>query len=76
MEEHGCPFCLSDLRAGQIPKDSLLGGYYGPWVEGDPPRYFSRLVGIETAGYDGVSAWHCPDCGATWSRFTKELLEL
>lgn len=75
-----CPYCWSDLRAGEIPTDALLKGYYGPWQEGDPPRWFSRLVGIvfrhpHPLAYDGVGAWQCPDCGATWNRWTGELLE-
>ncbi len=40
-----------------------------------PPRFFSRLVGIEIPGkYDGVSEWMCPDCETRWDRWTGEQL--
>lgn len=68
-----CPHCHGDLRAGEIPVEYLEKGYYGPWSPGDPPRYYSKLIGIEDGTYDGVSWWHCPLCGATWSRWTGEL---
>ena len=34
---------------------------------------FSRLIGIEIQGkYDGVLAWRCPDCAATWDRWPEK----
>lgn len=74
-----CPECGADWRAKEIPLESLRRGGYGPWNEGDPPRYFYRLVGIELPyddpnHYDGISFWMCPDCGAQWNRFTGELV--
>jgi len=36
-------------------------------------KTYSRLVGVEIqGGYDGVSYWACPFCGAAWDRFTGE----
>lgn len=70
----GCPWCGSDLRGAPIPEAALLKGYYGEW--NGEPRFYSRMIGIEIRGeYDGVSRWHCPDCGATWDRWTGELVE-
>lgn len=38
-----------------------------------PPYRWGRLIGIEDRNnYDGVSYWQCPNCGATWDRFTGE----
>ena len=55
-----CPKCNADLRGEPIPANQR--------------RYFSgthfwRVVGLELPGYDGVSAWECPDCKHQWSRF-------
>lgn len=36
-----------------------------------PPRFYSHLIGIETAGYDGVSLWMCPVCCSQWNRWTR-----
>lgn len=48
---------------------------FDPTVPCDcPVRYFSRLIGIEDATYDGVSWWQCPDCSARWNRWTSELV--
>lgn len=69
-----CPKNGCDLRAGEIPREHLEKGYYGPWVPSDGPRFYSRMVGIETAGYGGVSFLHCPECGLTWSRWTGEIV--
>lgn len=31
--------------------------------------HYSRMIGIEVQSvYDGVIAWHCPDCGTIWPR--------
>jgi len=61
-----CDKCNADWQGSEIPiehrKHYDLGSIY-----------YSRLVGIEVrGGYDGVSYWQCPDCGATWNRFTAE----
>lgn len=71
----GCKFCGSDLKGTEIPREYLEKGYYGPWSPEDGPQFYSRMVGIETQGYDGVSFWHCPDCGAFWNRWTGEKVE-
>jgi hypothetical protein len=73
-----CPECGADWRGKPISTESLLAGHYGEWNEGDEPRYYSRLIGCELAydhpqHYDGVSYWQCPDCKATWNRFTGTL---
>jgi hypothetical protein len=34
---------------------------------------YSRVIGIEIPGlYDGISYWQCPDCHASWDRWTGE----
>lgn len=62
-----------DLRGPRIPEEYLRAGYYGEW-DGETPRFYSRLIGIELPTYDGVSQWLCPDCGVRWDRWTgKEI---
>jgi hypothetical protein len=62
-----CPLCKSDWQGVEIPIEHREN-----YAEGT--THFSRLIGIEIqGGYDGVSYWKCPDCGATWNRFTGEL---
>jgi hypothetical protein len=64
MDKYGnCPECGSSWDGGEIPEK--YHEYYGP------PYKWSRLIGIETPDYDGVSYWKCPDCGAVWDRFTN-----
>lgn len=75
--EGPCPECGSDWQGEKIPVADLLSGCYGEWRLGDPYRYFGRLIGVELSHahpqhYDGVSYWMCPDCRATWNRFTNE----
>ncbi len=46
-----------------------------------PPYRWGRMIGIQLGydhpnHYDGVSYWQCPDCKATWNRFTEELEEI
>lgn len=67
--KNGC-----DLQGPPILETHLRAGYYGEW-DGVTPRYYSRLIGVETEGYDGVSEWLCPDCGVRWDRWTGEVLE-
>lgn len=51
-----------------------------PWDDGYdescpcscPARYYSRLIGLETPDYDGISLWLCPDCGTRWDRWSGE----
>ena len=62
------------LQGERIPEDYLRAGYYGKW-DGVTPRYYSRLIGVETMDYDGVSEWLCPDCGVRWDRWAGEVLE-
>ena len=36
-----------------------------------PPYRWGREIGIEIPEkYDGISYWQCPDCNATFNRFT------
>jgi ribosomal protein L37AE/L43A len=85
-----CPECGSDWRAGQIRPESAVKRYghdapcraKEPWQLGRgefsllctcPPRYYTRLIDVEVPR-DGMSFWRCPDCLATWDRFTGELV--
>lgn len=73
MEERQevCPHCNADMRSSEIPQESLLKGGYGPWEEGDPPRYFYRSIMVEIRGvYDGGLFFQCPDCGGRWHRWS------
>lgn len=45
------------------------------------PYRWGREIGIELPydhpnHYDGVSYWQCPDCGATFNRFTGKMEEI
>lgn len=60
-----CPLCKSNWRGAKIP-DKYLHLYAGT------SGYFSRLIGVETPEYDGVSYWQCPDCDGLWNRWTGE----
>lgn len=63
MSPTHCPHCNADFTGSPIPvKDQYLFGN---------KTHFSRLIGIELPGYDGVSVWKCPDCGYEWGRFKK-----
>lgn len=73
MKDYGpCIECGADWRGEPIPEESRRKGYYG-----DPaPTHYSRLIGIEVPGlYDGVSFWRCPDCGATWDRWSGHMVD-
>ena len=62
-----CPACGGSWIGELIPpKDRHLFGTNKP--------HFSRLIGCELPGYDGVSEWECPHCSATWGRWTNERL--
>ena len=65
-ETRYCPVCRADWQASEIPAKSRQ--YYAPSA-----THYSRLIGIETRSYDGVSYWQCPDCKATWDRWTGAL---
>ena len=68
-DKYTCP-SGHDLRAGEIPRESLKAGFYGEWKEGDPPKFYSRKIGVEvTSIYDGVAYWECPVDGEVWHRF-------
>jgi len=60
-----CPHCNADLHGDKIPEEDResFGG----------KEYFSRLIGIEDATYDGISYWCCPDCKVVWDRFTGRI---
>jgi hypothetical protein len=74
-----CPNCNANWDAGDIfetlrqqewcrdkPDDELRQLVQESY---SPPYHFSRVIGIETDDYDGVSFWQCPDCQARWRRF-------
>jgi uncharacterized C2H2 Zn-finger protein len=43
------------------------------WAYEQDDRAYTRCIGVEVlGGYDGVSYWRCPDCGAEWDRWTGE----
>ncbi len=60
--DNNCPYCGTNLLGPEIPEKDreLFGG----------ATHFRRQIGIETKGYDGVSFWMCPDCGAEENRWT------
>lgn len=62
-----CPECKSSWVGDPIPEKHLhLYGHHN--------GHSSRLIGVEILGkYDGVSYWQCPDCKATWNRWTGKL---
>lgn len=73
-----CPVCGEDLRDkdiythfleryGDVQKAKETAAFYGATPEN--PKSFSRMIGIETSQYDGVTWWMCPDCKARWKRF-------
>ena len=49
-----------DLTGAPIP--SNIREHYGD------ATHFSRAVGEYDMWLDRTVAWHCPDCGVTWSR--------
>jgi len=59
-----CPECGSNWIYDEIPKESRQ--HY------KPPYFFSRLIGIETPEYDGVSYFKCHSLDIIWDRFTGE----
>ena len=68
MNHDTCPINHCDLRGEPIKQEYIDAGYYGEGV-----THYSRMVGVDGGYlgiYDGVIAWHCPDCGAYWPRFT------
>lgn len=74
-----CPNCGADWDAGAIfdvlraqdwckdKSDEQLDAHVQEFYS--PPYRFSRVLGIQTEDYDGVSFWECPDCHARWKRF-------
>jgi uncharacterized C2H2 Zn-finger protein len=41
------------------------------WAYEQDDHTYTRCIGV-LGGYDGVSYWRCPDCGAEWDRWTGE----
>ena len=63
---------IPELKLGSKTKKCPKCG--SDWEYEVKGEKYSRLIGIEDPKvYDGVSWWRCPDCGATWSRWTGEL---
>jgi hypothetical protein len=81
-----CPKCQSDWDGGSILETfikqreegvKMWQGKSDEEIEAymkesySPPYRWGRKTGIEIqGGYDGVSYWQCPDCKATFNRFT------
>ena len=61
-ETRRCPACAADWQASEIPPEQRQ--HYGNRT------HYSRVVGVEVQGYDGVSFWECPDCCVQWERWT------
>jgi DNA-directed RNA polymerase subunit RPC12/RpoP len=56
FESEKCPYCKSNLIAGEIPeKDKYLYG---------GGKYFYRTIAISSLELDRTIAFRCPDCGA------------
>lgn len=34
-------------------------------------RHYSRVIGVDPDGSDGVLYWQCPDCGHRWHRWPE-----
>ena len=51
-----CPHCEANLQGAEIPEKDryAFGG----------KTHYSRLIAVEILGYDRVTHWRCPDCGA------------
>ena len=81
LDHHGtCPNCHANWDNGSIFEtlreqewcrqmgDAELQAHIEEFYS--PPYRWSRLIGIETESYDGVSFWRCPECAAQWSNFS------
>lgn len=56
-----------DLQGAPIPQEYIDKGYYGEGV-----THYSRMIGVEVQGlYDGILYYACPDCDATWHRWSE-----
>lgn len=72
-----CPRCDTELCAGRLMD-------WGRQHRPDDPKSYAEaygwprvlcgetVIGIQTAGYDGVSFWRYPCCGLVVDRFTRE----
>ena len=78
-----CPACKTNLE-GDLIFDTFMEKCNGDEVEAlkhaemygatKTKGRWGRQIGIEIrGGYDGVSYYKCPDCKATWDRFTGEI---
>lgn len=75
-----CPSCGTELCGGKLLD-------WGREHQPDNPEEYaeaygwpehlcgSKVIGIETDAYDGVSFWRYPCCGSVYDRFTGERLE-
>lgn len=70
-DSESCPECKASWVGDPIPEKYLhLYGHHN--------GHSSRLIGVNLSydhprHYDGVSYWQCPDCKATWNRWTGKL---
>ena len=68
LDHYGdCPSCKKNWDGGDIPED--IRQYYSA------PFKWSKLIGLETPGFDGISIWVCPFCKTKWDRFTGETIK-
>lgn len=50
-------------------KATEAASYYGWTADNNRAFAAANVIGIEVEGYDGVSYWHCTECGAYNKRF-------
>jgi transposase-like protein len=91
MENNRCPNCGSNWDGGSIIESfikqrsegvNMWQGMSNADIEKfvtdtySPPYRWLRLQGVVIqGGYDGISLFQCPDCKATWDRFTGKRVE-
>ena len=84
-----CRACGITWNGKEIPDELMDSGRYATrreaeeaaedygWTSTNKRCFKINMVGIEDPEkYDGVSYWRCTSCGATWDRFTGELLDV
>jgi len=81
-----CPVCGITWIGESIPDRLFETGHYADraeaenaasaygWTAENDKRFRENVVGIETAGYDGVSIWKCV-CGTKIDRWTNKILD-
>jgi len=84
MDYTECPNCGVTWEGLEIPVGLRLTGsyteaqaieaatHYG-WTPENKKCFSINMIGVETAGYDGVSYWQCLECDTTIDRFTGKV---